>query len=224
MAEQIEETNKTNLPWYRKTSNYYLEFCIMFFLLGVVAIALPIGIYGAFKSLSGDRFSWESSLWAGSILLPAAFVFTPLYLRTRMDEAYNEEKQHNVLKLVFVIIFSVITIITALILISTSIYALGNAIKDSSVNRLLATTLPAFLTSLSLAFLTFAVAKKSKPTSTIVISSILFILIFGFGLFSVIIGIASGEKKNDDCTYNQYYSKSENKCIDYKTKYNNYDY
>ena len=223
MADQ--KNNQEPKPWYKKTSNYYLEFCIMFFLLGVISIALPIGIYGAFKSLSGDRFSWESSLWAGSILLPAAFVFTPLYLRTRMDEAYNQEKQHNVLKLIFVIMFSVITIITALILISTSIYALGNAIKDSSVNRLLATALPAFLTSLSLAFLTFAVAKKSKPTSTIVISSMLFVLIFGFGLFSVIIGIASGEKRNDDCTYQQYYSSSENKCIDYNYQYkNNYDY
>ena len=65
-----------NMPWYKKTNNYYLEFCIMFFLLVIISIAIPIGIYSSFKSLSGAGYSWQGSLWAGSILLPVAFIFT----------------------------------------------------------------------------------------------------------------------------------------------------
>lgn len=212
-----------NMPWYKKTNNYYLEFCIMFFLLVIISIAIPIGIYSSFKSLSGAGYSWQGSLWAGSILLPVAFIFTPLYLRTRMDEAFNEDKQKNVLKLIFVIMFSIVTIITALILVSNSIYSLGYAIKDSSFNRFLSSALPAFLTSLSLAFLTISVAKKSKPASTAIFTTMLFVLIFGFGLFSVIVGIGSGEPRNKDCQSGYTFSESQDKCIkDYN--YNKYDY
>lgn len=210
-----------NMPWYKKTNNYYLEFCIMFFLLVIISIAIPIGIYSSFKSLSGAGYSWQGSLWAGSILLPVAFIFTPLYLRTRMDEAFNEDKQKNVLKLIFVIMFSVVTIITALILVSNSIYSLGYAIKDSSFNRFLSSALPAFLTSLSLAFLTISVAKKSKPASTAIFTTMLFVLIFGFGLFSVIVGIGSGEPRNKDCQSGYTFSESQDKCV---YNYNKYDY
>lgn len=210
-----------NMPWYKKTNNYYLEFCIMFFLLVIISIAIPIGIYSSFKSLSGAGYSWQGSLWAGSILLPVAFIFTPLYLRTRMDEAFNEDKQKNVLKLIFVIMFSIVTIITALILVSNSIYSLGYAIKDSSFNRFLSSALPAFLTSLSLAFLTISVAKKSKPASTAIFTTMLFVLIFGFGLFSVIVGIGSGEPRNKDCQSGYTFSESQDKCV---YNYNNYDY
>ena len=210
-----------NMPWYKKTNNYYLEFCIMFFLLVIISIAIPIGIYSSFKSLSGAGYSWQGSLWAGSILLPVAFIFTPLYLRTRMDEAFNEDKQKNVLKLIFVIMFSIVTIITALILVSNSIYSLGYAIKDSSFNRFLSSALPAFLTSLSLAFLTISVAKKSKPASTAIFTTMLFVLIFGFGLFSVIVGIGSGEPRNKDCQSGYIFSESQDKCV---YNYNKYDY
>ena len=138
-----------------------------------------------------------------------------------MDEAYSEEKQKNVLKLIFVIMFSIVTIITALILVSNSIYSLGYAIKDNSFNRFLSSALPAFLTSLSLAFLTISVAKKSKPASTAIFSTMLFVLIFGFGLFSVIVGIGSGEPRNKDCQSGYTFSESQDKCV---YNYNKYDY
>lgn len=227
MSDRQEENNNFNnnsvvhnMPWYKKTNNYYLEFCIMFFLLVIISIAIPIGIYSSFKSLSGAGYSWQGSLWSGSILLPVAFIFTPLYLRTRMDEAYSEEKQKNVLKLIFVIMFSIVTIITALILVSNSIYSLGYAIKDNSFNRFLSSALPAFLTSLSLAFLTISVAKKSKPASTAIFSTMLFVLIFGFGLFSVMVGIGSGEQRNKDCESGYTFSESQKKCVkDYNYNY-----
>lgn len=217
-----EVDTSNNRPWYKKTNIYYLEFCIMFFLLIIISIAVPIGIYNSFNSISGADYSWQGSLWAGSILLPTAFIFTPLYLRTRMDEAYDEEKQKNVLKLVFVIIFSIVTIITSLILVSNSIYSLGYAIKDNSMNRFLSSALPAFLTSLALAFFTLSVAKKSKPGSTTVFTAMLFVLIFGFGLFSVIVGIGSGAARNKNCQPGEVFSQYKNTCIkDYN--YNRYE-
>jgi hypothetical protein len=211
--DQNQQTsNENNKLWYQKTSNYYLELCIMFILLCVISVAMPIGIYGVFGN-------WRDSLWAGSFLVPVAFIFTPLYVRTRMEESENKEKQRNILREVLVITFSVIAIISSLILLSNSVYSFGESIINNSSERLLSVALPSFLASLMLTFLTFSVAKKPKAKSTIIFSTLLFGLMFSTGVLYTVVGIVSGTKDKKDCPYNQHYSTTAKECV---YNYNNY--